>query len=95
MAGDQVAYEDVDGKSIDPPEKENYQPFDMVQPDNKEKKIDYYVVMMWKCIEPQLYGPYQTPEKQQLEIDRLKKEQGEDDNTFFVMNVTKGAKLEF
>jgi len=94
IAGDQVGYEDVDGEPIDPPEKGNYQPFDMVQPD-KEKEFDYYVIWMWKCIEPQLYGPYSTPDKQQTEIDRLRTEHGEDDHTFFVINVTKGSKLEF
>jgi len=94
-AGDIVNYGDVDGLFIDPPENEVYQPFDMVQPDKKEEGLDYYVVMIWGCVEPQLYGPYSTPEKQQTEIDRLRAEQGEDENTFFVMNVTKGAKLVF
>jgi len=94
IAGDQVNYEDVEGKPIIPLEKENYQPFDMVQP-GKEKKIDHYVIWMWQCVTPQLYGPYSTPEKQQTEIDRLRAEQGEDDHTFFVMNVTKGSTVEF
>jgi len=97
IAGDQVDYETPDGEGlvlgIDVDEG-NYQPFDMVQP-NKEKEFDYYVIWMWKCIEPQLYGPYQTPDKQQTEIDRLRTEQGENDHTFFVMNVTKGSTVEF
>lgn len=92
ITGDQVSYENLDGEPIFPPKNEVYQPFDMVQP---IEEMDYYVMWMWKCIEPQLYGPYQTPDKQQIEIDRLRAEQGEDDHTFFVMNVTKGSKLEF
>ena len=95
IAGDQVDYETPDGESlvlgIDVDEG-NYQPFDMVQP---IEEIDYYVIWMWKCIEPQLYGPYQTPDKQQTEIDRLRTEHGEDDHSFFVMNITKGAVVKF
>lgn len=32
VAGDDVQYEDAEGNSIDPPDNETYQPFDMVHP---------------------------------------------------------------
>jgi hypothetical protein len=88
-----VEYSTSDGILITPPKDENYQSFDMVQPNNGEKELDYYVIMIWGCVDPQLYGPFSTPEKQHTEISRLKEKHGEDSHTFFMMEVNKGSKI--
>jgi hypothetical protein len=90
-AGDPVDRENEQGEPVDVDVRdEQYQPFNMVQPG-----FDYYVVGMMGCVEPELHGPFATDDEQQGCIDRLREEEGEDENTFFVMNVTKGATVEF
>ena len=86
-AGDQVDRENEQGEPVAvDARKEQYQPFDMVQPG-----LDYYVVGMMGCVEPELHGPFATDDEQQKCIDKLIEEVGEDVNTFFVINVSKGA----
>ena len=90
-ASDQVDREDDNDNSVDVDiQDEQYEPFTMVQPG-----FDYYVVGMMGCVEPVLHGPFATDDEQQQCIDKLRAEAGEDENTFFVMNVSKGAKIEF
>jgi hypothetical protein len=87
IAGDPVDREDDRGEPVDVDVRDEvYQPFEMVQP-----CLDYYVVEIWSCVEPVLHGPFGTDDEQQQCIDRLRAEEGEDENTFFVMNVSKGA----
>ena len=61
----------------------------MTQPD-----MDYYIVGMIGLVEPQLHGPFQTEDEQQQHIDKLRQEEGEHENTFFVLNVSKGAEVQ-
>ena len=90
-AGDPVDRENEQGEPVDVDVRdEQYEPFNMVQPG-----LDYYVVGMMGCVEPELHGPFETDDEQQECIDKLREEKGEDENTFFVMNVSKGAKVEF
>ena len=88
-AGDQVDRENDNGEPVAVDvSKEQYQPFDMVQPG-----LDYYVVGMIGCVEPVLHGPFTTGDEQQQCIDKLRAQEGEHENTFFVINVSKGAKV--
>ncbi len=90
-AGDQVDRENDNGEPVAVDiREEQYQPFDMAQP-----SLDYYVVGMMGCVEPVLHGPFATDDEQQQCIDKLREEVGEHENTFFVINVSKGAKVEF
>lgn len=91
IAGDLVDREDDRGEPVDVDVRDEvYNPFHMVQPG-----LDYYVVEIWSCVEPVLHGPFGTDDEQQECIDKLREEEGEDENTFFVMNLSKGAKVEF
>ena len=56
--------------------------------------MDYYVVGMMGLVEPVLHGPFDTDDEQQRCIDKLRIEEGEDENTFFDLNVSKGATVE-
>jgi hypothetical protein len=86
-AGDPVDRENEQGEAVDVDVRDEvYQPFHMVQPG-----LDYYVFEIWSCVEPVLHGPFATDDEQQQCIDKLREEEGEDENTFFVMNVSKGA----
>ena len=58
----------------------------MVQPD-----LDYYVVAVMGCVEPVLHGPFETETQQQVFYDGLMEDPGDAENTFYTMNVTKGA----
>lgn len=90
-AGDPVDRENENGEVVDVDvREEQYEPFDMVQPG-----LDYYVIGMMGCVESVLHGPFKTDDEQQRCIGRLRAEEGEDVNTFFVLNVTKGATVEF
>lgn len=93
IAGDTVEYEDLFCDTL-PLEKvklaqHSYQPFDMVQPG-----LDYYVFNLVGCVEPVINGPFDTKEKQQKCYDELMTAYGDSENTYFLMAVTKGAKLE-
>ena len=89
VAADQVDYENEAGEPVHiDTSKEVCQPLDMAQPGR-----DYYVIGMMGCVEPVLHGPFETDDEQQQCIDKLRTEEGEDVNTFSVMNVSKGAKI--
>jgi len=89
-AGDPVDRENENAEPVDVDvREEQYEPFTMVQPG-----FDYYVVGLMGCVEPQLHGPFATDDEQQRCIDKLRVEEGEDTNTFYVMNVTKGATVD-
>jgi len=94
-AADGVDYEDRFGDVL-PPEKvdvfqksERYQPFDMVQPGR-----DYYVFNIVGCVEPVINGPFDTKEEQKKCYDELMAAYGDSENTYFLMDVTKGATIE-
>ena len=88
-AGDPVEYETFSGEPVDiDTDREVYQPFDMVQPDK-----DWYVLQLWSCVEPVLHGPYDY-DNANIVLEELREKEGEEEHTFMLVSVTKGAKLE-
>ena len=56
---------------------------------------DYYYLFVWGCVEPQIWGPYSTPDIQQVELNKLKEKEGEDKHIYITFNITRGAEIEF
>lgn len=95
VAIDQVEYEDKDGNPVSSvisqefQKREKYQPFGMLQPG-----LDYYVVSLIGCVCPEIDdGPFATEAEAEQHMNKLIKEHGQGQNTFFTISVTKGAEI--
>jgi hypothetical protein len=89
IAGGQVDYEDLDGCAVDiDVTKEQYQPFDMVQPE-----YDYYILKMIGCVEPVFVGPLSN-EKAEERIEEYREDPAESQNAHTLIRITKGAEID-
>jgi len=89
IAGDQVSYENKFGDEVNRPDEEIYQPLEMVQP-----CWDYYFVVVWGCVDPNLHGPYNIAKARDKAMTEMIEQEGEETNAFYRMEATKGSKIE-
>lgn len=96
VCGDDCAYEggeyneELQGEAREDAQKnEVYQTYDMVQPGK-----DYYVLEIWGLVEPQLHGPF-TKEEADKNMDTWPKEPENRENTYHLITLTKGVKIDF
>jgi len=54
--------------------------------------VDYYLLFIWGLVEPQLVGPFETPEKRDEEIKNWAPDH--DCHGYFTLEVSKGSEIE-
>ncbi len=93
ITGDEVDREDKYGSSIDckiNSRDEEYQQFNMVQPG-----YDYYYIFVWKCVDAQLIGPFNTEDERENNKEEMKHKEGEDEHIYISFKIAKEAEIEF
>jgi hypothetical protein len=57
------------------------------------KKTDYYLLIVWKDVQPELFGAYKTAAERDAVAKLKYREQG-DDNGYFKLSVPKGTSVQ-
>ena len=55
--------------------------------------MDYYLLFIWGCVEPELVGPFKSTEEREAEAQRYWKEH-KDQHGYFSLEVTKGCQVD-
>jgi hypothetical protein len=55
--------------------------------------MDYYLLFVWGCVEPELVGPFATTEERNSEAQKYHREHGEQ-HGYFPVQITKGCQIE-
>jgi hypothetical protein len=91
VAGDLTDYEKADGTSVDPSDiwpdiPEPYLPFAMQPPEELRPRLPrFYVLETIGDIEPQLHGPFQSPElRDEQAVQRRRQDPGKHNGLFWL-----------
>ena len=58
------------------------------------KEYDYYILRLWRCIDPSLVGPFDTEEEALERHTELVNDPAECENSHTAIKVTKGADID-
>lgn len=59
-----------------------------------KRKTQYYLIHVWGCVDPKLYGPYATPMKRDKQARFLRQQDTKEQNILFGMNLRAGKSPE-
>ena len=55
--------------------------------------MDYYLLFIWGCVEPELIGPFDTTEERDKEALKQRKEEGSQ-HGYYMLQIPKGTEIQ-